>query len=55
MIPYILLGILLLLSAVFGIVHWRYHPQATAIDSFAELERFLQGGKPTLLQFHAPL
>jgi hypothetical protein len=39
----------------FVIVHWRYHPRQTQLDSFEALKKRLDRGKPALLQFHAPL
>jgi hypothetical protein len=54
-VPAILLTILAVAGLSFVIVHWRYHPRQTQLDSFEALKKRLDRGKPALLQFHAPL
>jgi hypothetical protein len=51
----ILIGIFVVLLIAFFTLHWRRHPQATALESLAALEA-LVGKRPfTLIQFYAPL
>jgi hypothetical protein len=40
---------------VFIGLHWRFHIRQTPLDSFDALQKRLRGGKPVLVQFHAPL
>ena len=54
-ISYLTLVALAVISVAFIYLHWRYHPQATPLDSFVALQKRLRQGKPTLLQFHAPM
>lgn len=54
-IPAAMLAILFIAGTLFLIVHWRFHPKETQLDSIERLEKRLVGGKPTLIQFHAPL
>lgn len=55
--PTTLIFFLVMAIAVFAflLLHWRYHPAQTKLDSFAALEKRLRQGKPILIQFHAPL
>lgn len=51
----LMLVVLAVMGAAFIYLHWRYHPQATPLDSFAALQKRLRQGKPTILQFYAPM
>ena len=55
LVPAVLLTIIAVAGLVFLGVHWKYHPKQTQLDSFEALKEQLSGGKPALLQFHAPL
>jgi len=55
LIPTILLTIIAIAGLSFVVLHWRYHPRQTQLDSYDSLKKRLHGGKPALIQFHAPL
>lgn len=54
LIPTILLTIFAIAGLSFVVLHWRYHPKQTQLDSFDSLKKRLGRGKPALIQFHAP-
>jgi hypothetical protein len=35
-------------------LHWRHHIHSTPLDDFGRLQERITGGRPTLVQFHAP-
>jgi len=55
LVPAVLLTVIVIAGLAFLLVHWKYHPRQTQLDSFEALKERLDRGKPALVQFHAPL
>ena len=54
-INWLAIAAIVVAGGIFLYMHWRHHPPTTPIASLAELRERLGQGRPTLIQFHAPM